>query len=132
MPDIIETGLPTPAQPFSWATHANGVMFTTHGPVDADGKIAGADISAQTRLTLDNLATTVAAAGSSLEDVLQVLIYMDCAQDMPVIDAIYREYFYAPHPNRSSIAVKGFAHPDMLIEMVAYVRIPDQAEPASP
>ncbi|EHP43061.1 endoribonuclease L-PSP [Cupriavidus basilensis OR16] len=101
-------------------------MFTAHGAVDSAGKIAGGDVATQTRLTFDNLAATVAAAGASMTDVAQVLIYMRDAQDMATIDAVYREYFSVPYPNRASVAVQGFVHPEMLIEIVAYVRIPPQ------
>jgi 2-iminobutanoate/2-iminopropanoate deaminase len=127
MPNLISTGLPEPRQPFSWATHASGLMFTAHGPVDANGDIAGRDVAEQTRLTLQNLAQAVTAAGARLQDVAQVLIYMANAKDMPEIDAEYRTFFAAPYPNRTSIAVAGFAHPDMLIELVAYVALPADA-----
>lgn len=105
-------------------------MFTAHGPVDANGEIAGHDITGQTRLTLENLAQAVTAAGARMQDVAQVLIYMANAKDMPAIDAEYRKFFSAPYPNRTSVAVAGFAHPDMLIELVAYVALPSGA--ASP
>ncbi|MGF6574228.1 2-iminobutanoate/2-iminopropanoate deaminase [Paraburkholderia sp. GAS333] len=124
MPNLISTGLPEPRQPFSWATHASGLMFTAHGPVDAHGEIAGDGIAEQTRLTLQNLAQAVMAAGAQMLDVAQVLIYMANAKDMPAIDAEYRKFFAAPYPNRTSVAVAGFAHPDMLIELVAYVALP--------
>ncbi|MBN3853504.1 RidA family protein [Paraburkholderia sp. Ac-20340] len=129
MPDTIETGLPNPGQPFSWATRAGGLMFTAHGPMDSSGAIAGEDIVAQTRLTLANLEQAVKAAGAQLSDVAQVLIYMANAADMPAIDAEYRRFFSAPWPNRTSVAVKGFAHPAMLIELVAYVGLPSAATP---
>ena len=124
MPEIISTGLPQPNQPFSWATHANGMMFTAHGPVDPTGAIAGEDIAAQARLTLKNRAAAVEAAGARLDDVAQVLIYMSDASDMPAIDAEYRKVFKPPYPNRACVAVKGFAHPAMRIELVAYVALP--------
>ncbi|SOZ39291.1 RidA family protein [Cupriavidus neocaledonicus] len=124
MAEIIPTPLPEPAQPFSWATQAAGLMFTAHGPVDAAGNIAGGDITAQARLTFGNLAAAVEAAGCRLDDVAQVLVYMHAPGDMPAIDAVYREFFRAPYPNRASVAVAGFAHPAMLIEIVAYVRLP--------
>lgn len=127
MPDLIRTGLPEPSQPFSWATHAGALMFTAHGAVDGAGRIAGDDVAAQARLTFGNLAATVATAGASMADVVQVLIYMRDARDMATIDDVYREFFSAPYPNRASVAVQGFAHPDMLIEIVAYVRIPPQS-----
>lgn len=123
MPETISTGLPEPSQPFSWATHANGMMFTAHGPVDSTGAIAGEDIAAQARLTLENLASAVAVAGARLDDVTQVLIYMSDASDMPAIDTEYRKVFKPPYPNRACVAVKGFAHPAMRIELVAYVAL---------
>jgi 2-iminobutanoate/2-iminopropanoate deaminase len=127
MPDPIPTGLPEPAQPFSWATRAGGLMFTAHGPVDETGAIAGDDIAGQARLTFANLAKAVAAAGARLDDVAQVLLYMADAADMPAIDAEYRKVFRAPYPNRASVAVAGFAHPRMRIELAAYVALPAPA-----
>src|ERR1700761_7882844 len=99
MPNLISTGLPEPRQPFSWATHAGGLMFTAHGPVDASGAIAGRDIVEQARLTLENLLQAVSAAGARMQDVAQVLIYMANAKDMPAIDIEYRKFFTAPYPN---------------------------------
>jgi enamine deaminase RidA (YjgF/YER057c/UK114 family) len=78
---------------------------------------------------LQNLARAVSAAGAQLQDVAQVLIYMANAKDMPAIDTEYRKFFAAPYPNRTSVAVAGFAHPDMLIELVAYVVLPAGAPP---
>lgn len=127
MPQLIPVGLPEPSQPFSWATHANGMMFTAHGPVDETGAIAGKNIAEQARLTFANLALAVAAAGARMEDVAQVLMYMADARDMPIIDAEYRKFFQAPYPNRACVAVQGFAHPDMRIELVAYVALGRQA-----
>ncbi|WP_233852190.1 RidA family protein [Paraburkholderia sp. HD33-4] len=123
MPELIPVGLPEPNQPFSWATHANGLMFTAHGPVDASGAIAGDGIAEQARLTFANLAQAVRSAGARMEDVVQVLMYMADAREMSIIDAEYRKVFQAPYPNRACVAVQGFAHPDMRIELVAYVAL---------
>lgn len=43
--------------------------------------------------------------------------------DMPVIDAVYREFFQPPYPNRSSAGV-ALVVPGMKIEIVAYVAVP--------
>ncbi|MCY1200062.1 2-aminomuconate deaminase [compost metagenome] len=124
MATTIETGLPPMGQPFSWATRVGPLMFTAQGPVDARGGIAGDDIGAQARLTFENLRKSVQAAGAGLSNVAQVLIYMKEADDMRAIDEVYREFFEPPYPNRSSVVVKGFAHPTMHIEIVAYVELP--------
>lgn len=125
MKQVIDVGLPALKQPFSWAVKASGAMlFTAHGPVRTDGTIDTGPIEAQTRLTFENLRRAVQAAGGSMEDVTQVLIYMTDVADMPAIDAVYREFFEAPYPNRSSAAVAALVVPGMRIEIVAYAMVP--------
>ncbi|KTT27845.1 RidA family protein [Pseudacidovorax intermedius] len=125
MKQVIDVGLPALKQPFSWAVKASGAMlFTAHGPVRTDGTIDTGAIHAQARLTFDNLRRAVQAAGGTMADVTQVLIYMTDVADMPAIDAVYREFFEAPYPNRSSAAVAALVVPGMKIEIVAYAMVP--------
>lgn len=125
MKQVIDVGLPALKQPFSWAVKATGAMlFTAHGPVRTDGTIDTGPIEAQTRLTFENLRRAVQAGGGSMADVTQVLIYMTDVADMPAIDAVYREFFEAPYPNRSSAAVAALVVPGMKIEIVAYAMVP--------
>ena len=125
MKQIIETGLPPLKQPFSWAVKATGSMlFTAHGPVRPDGTIDPGPIADQARLTFSNLRMTLVAAGGTLADVTQVLIYMTDVADMPAIDNVYREFFSAPYPNRSSAAVAALVVPGMKLEIVAYAMLP--------
>ena len=124
MKQVIDTGLPPLKQPFSWAVKASGQMlFTAHGPVRQDGSIDTGPIEQQARLTFANLQGAVRAAGGTMADVAQVLIYMTDVADMPVIDAVYREFFEAPYPNRSSMGVAGLVVPGMKIEIVAYAMV---------
>lgn len=123
MKQVIDTGLPPLAQPFSWAVKASGLLFTAHGPVLPDGRIETGSIEAQTRLTLANLSQALKAGGGHLSDVAQVLIYLTDMADMPAVDAVYREYFEPPYPNRSSVAVTALAVPGMRIELVAYASL---------
>ena len=123
MKHIVDTGLPPIGQPFSWAVKAGGLLFTTHGPVRGDGTLDTGPIERQTRLTLENIRTAVTAAGGQMSDVAQVLIYMTDERDMPAIDRVYREFFEAPYPNRSSVAVRGLVAPGMRVEMVVYAAI---------
>jgi enamine deaminase RidA (YjgF/YER057c/UK114 family) len=127
-PTAIDAGLPALGQPFSWAIKADlsrsHLLFTAHGPVRPDGTIETGDVSAQARLTFANLRQAVVAAGGSLADVAQVLIYMTDVADMPAIDAVYREFFAPPYPNRSSAAVAALVVPGMKLEIVAYAVVP--------
>jgi enamine deaminase RidA (YjgF/YER057c/UK114 family) len=124
MKEIVDTGLPPLKQPFSWAVKAAGLLFTAHGPVRPDGTIDTGPIEVQARLTFANLSRAVAAAGGGLQDVTQVLIYMTDVADMPEIDRVYREFFEAPYPNRSSMGVSALVVPGMKIEIVAYAAVP--------
>ena len=123
MKQVIDCGLPALAQPFSWAVKGGNLLFTAHGPVRADGGIETGTIEAQARLTFANLRRAVEAAGGSLADVTQVLIYMIDIGDMKAIDAVYREFFAPPYPNRSSAAVAALVVPGMKLEIVAYAAL---------
>lgn len=126
MLQVVDTGLPALKQPFSWAVKASGgaLLFTAHGPVRPDGSIDTGPIEQQARLTFENLRNAAQAAGGTLANVAQVLIYMTDVADMPAIDAVYREFFSAPYPNRSSMGVAGLVVPGMKIEIVAYAVVP--------
>ncbi|MFT4265933.1 MAG: RidA family protein [Xenophilus sp.] len=124
MKQVVDVGLPPLSQPFSWAVKATGAMlFTAHGPVRPDGSIDTGPVERQARITFTNLRNAVQAAGGTMGDVTQVLIYMTDVADMPAIDAVYREFFEAPYPNRSSAAVAGLVVPGMKIEIVAYAMV---------
>jgi 2-iminobutanoate/2-iminopropanoate deaminase len=126
MKHVIDTGLPALQQPFSWAVKVpagQSLLFTAHGPVRADGSIDTGSIQAQARLTFANLEQSLRAAGGTLADVAQVLIYMTDVADMPAIDAVYREFFQTPYPNRSSAAVAALVVPGMKLEIVVYASL---------
>ena len=123
MKEVIDVGLPQLKQPFSWAVKSSGMLFTAHGPVRQDGTIDTGPVEDQARLTLTNLRRAVEAAGGTLEDVTQVLVYMTDVTDMPVIDGVYCEFFQSPYPNRSSAAVAALVVPGMRLEIVAYAMI---------
>ena len=131
MKEIIDVGLPALKQPFSWAVKSHGMLFTAHGPVRTDGTIDTGPIEEQARLTFGNLKRAVQAAGGGMQDVTQVLIYMLDIKDMATIDAVYREFFEAPYPNRSSAAVAALVVPGMKMEIVAYAMVPAASSPGA-
>lgn len=125
MKQVVDVGLPPLKQAFSWAVKAKGEMlFTVNGPVRPDGSIDTGSIEQQARLTFANLQRATQAAGGSLENVTQVLIYMTNVADMDSIDKVYREFFSAPFPNRASVGVAALVEPGMKLEVLAYAMIP--------
>lgn len=126
---VIGTGLPKSAtQLFEWAVLNNGTLYTAQIPIGADGAVVAGGIEKQAQQVFKNLKQTLASAGASSRDVAQVLIYVTDRAWLPAVNAVYREHFSAPFPNRASFVVAGLAREDMLIEIVAYASASPQAK----
>jgi len=127
MKRTVKTGLPAPSAPIEWATIADGVFYTAQIPIKPDGSIETGDIGKQTTLTLDNLKKSLKAAGGTLADVAQVLIYLPDPADFPGMNAVYAKYFTPPYPNRATIVAQLMV-PGAKIEIVAYAHIRKSAK----
>lgn len=122
MKRAVNSGLPKPSAPIEWATIADGIVYTAQIPLKADGSIESEDIRTQTRLTLDNLRQTLLAAGGTLSDVAQVLVYLPDPKDFPGMNEVYGQYFTVPFPNRATIVAQLMV-PGARIEIVAYAHV---------
>ncbi|EJN25532.1 putative translation initiation inhibitor, yjgF family [Pseudomonas sp. GM78] len=120
MKHAIKTDLFASRAPLEWAVVGSGTLYTAQIPIDREGQVVSGGIEAQTRQTLDNLRHTLQAAGSTLDAVTQVLIYVTDRRYLATVNAIYGEYFQAPYPNRAAIVVAGLAREEMLVELVVY------------
>jgi 2-iminobutanoate/2-iminopropanoate deaminase len=74
-------------------------------------------IEAQTTQTIENLRSTLEAAGASLEDVIKVNVYLINIDDISVMSEVYRRYFPKDAPARTTVGVAGLARADLLIEI---------------
>jgi enamine deaminase RidA (YjgF/YER057c/UK114 family) len=120
MKHAIKTDLFASRAPLEWAVVGHGTLYTAQIPIDREGQVVSGGIEAQTRQTLDNLRHTLQAAGSTLDAVTQVLIYVTDRSYLATVNRIYAEYFQAPYPNRAAIVVAGLAREEMLVELVVY------------
>lgn len=123
MKTIVKTHLPSENSPIEWAVTADGVLYTAQIPIREDGSIETGDIDAQASLTLSNLKRTVEAAGGTLDDVTQVLVYLTRKEDFQGMNAVYRRTFAKPFPNRATVIVAGLMVPGAVIEIVAYAHL---------
>jgi enamine deaminase RidA (YjgF/YER057c/UK114 family) len=122
MRQAVKTHLPSERVPIEWATTADGILYTAQIPIREDGSIETGDITKQATLTLDNLKRTVEAAGGSMDDVTQVLVYLTSPDAFPGMNAVYEKYFRKPYPNRATL-VAGLMVKGAQIEIVAYAHI---------
>jgi enamine deaminase RidA (YjgF/YER057c/UK114 family) len=120
---IVKTHLPGEDVPIEWAVTADGILYTAQLPIREDGSIEAGDIEAQATLTFSNLKRTVEAAGGTMSDVTQVLVYLTRQQDFSGMNAVYRRFFERPFPNRATVVVAGLMAPGAVIEIVAYAHL---------
>jgi 2-iminobutanoate/2-iminopropanoate deaminase len=112
-------GLVVPKAPYSPVVVSGDLVFVSgQVPYDADGNVVGSDIAAQTHQALRNLTACLAAAGCGLEDVVKVTAFLTDLAEFAGYNEVYKEYFKAPFPARSTVQV-GLAGFKVEIEAIA-------------
>ena len=85
----------------------------------ADDSIAGEDIRTQTRSVIENIRDSLAAAGASLAEVVEVSTFLVSMDDFGGYNEVYGEFFGYQGPARTTVAVAALPHPQLLIEIKA-------------
>jgi len=70
----------------------------------ATGKLAEG-IEEQTRRALENLKAVLEAAGSGMDQVLKVTVFLANMDDFAAMNDVYSSYFHEPFPARSAVEV---------------------------
>ena len=130
MKKAVETGLAPIDAPLEWAVTSNGVFYAALIAVRPDGSMDTGDIRSQTAQTLENPKVSLAAAGGTMEDVVQVLIYLTDRKDAKAMNEVYGTYFSKPYPNRATVVISELLVPGCIVEMVVYAHIGSSKEPA--
>ena len=114
-------GLSEPISHYSDAVRAGNTIYVSgQASLDANGNLVGpSDVVAQTRQTLENMKTVLAAAGATLDDVVKVTVYLATRDDRPKVNEVRKEYFKANRPASTLIEISRFAIEGMLIEIEA-------------
>lgn len=104
------------------AVVANGVVYL-RGQVGQDLKttevIGNGDVVAQTNQAMSNIKELLEEAGSSLEDIVKLVVYMtDVRFREPVYQAMGK-WLKGVHPVSTGIIVSGFARPEWVVEIDA-------------
>jgi reactive intermediate/imine deaminase len=97
---------PAPGGSYSHGVVANGFLYTCGmGLIDpATGKIVDGGIAEQTRQTLKNLQAILDSKGAKFENVLKVTSHLqEVNRDFKAYDEVYREFFTAPFPVRTTV-----------------------------
>jgi 2-iminobutanoate/2-iminopropanoate deaminase len=112
--------MPTPKGHYTPGIAANGMVFVSGQlPMDpATGEIVPGGITAQTERALRNVELVLEAAGSSLDRVVQMTIYIPDGELWGGVNAVYARVMGSHRPARAVVPVSPL-HYGALIEIQA-------------
>lgn len=123
---------PTPAGHYSQAVVHDGLVFVAGQlPIDpADPSRAPGSVEQQTELALRNVEAILKAAGSGLDRVLQMTIYVTDVSLWGKVNAVYAGIMGAHRPARAVVPAGELRHGMLLeIQAIAAVTATDGAAP---
>lgn len=90
-------------------------------PVDLNtGRFVSGSIKEQTNASLCALRYTLEFAGSSLDQVAKITVYVTDPYMIPAVNEVYAGYFNGENPAKTSLAIKPWRAPfDIEIEAIA-------------
>lgn len=94
--------------PYSQAIVSGGLVFCS-GQIaidPADNEFKPATVEQETNMAITNIKAVLKAAGTDLNKVVKVTVYLSKMEDFPLMNAIYEKYF-KNNPARSTVAVSG-------------------------
>jgi 2-iminobutanoate/2-iminopropanoate deaminase len=123
VPDVVQTNPSAMAPPgghYSHAVTANGFVFVSGElPIAPDGtKLNDAPFEKQAQQVLDNVAHALKGAGSSVEKLTQVRVYVTDIANWPAFNALYAKWTGNHRPARCVVPVPQL-HYGFLIEVEA-------------
>lgn len=90
--------------PFSPAVRVGDLVFVSgQASVDAGGAIVSDTFEGEFRRSVENLRRVLESAGSGLPQVIQTRNYVRDPENLAQFNELYREYFTAPYPARTTI-----------------------------
>lgn len=126
--EVIRTdAAPAAAGPYSQAMRAGDLVFTAGqlGLDPATGEFSGDGVGTQAERALANLAAILDAAGSGMDRLVKVTVFLADIGDWPAVNEVYARLIPEPFPARSAFAVKDLPQGARVeIEAVATVSAP--------
>jgi 2-iminobutanoate/2-iminopropanoate deaminase len=118
--------LPTPVGPYSPGMIVGNLVFVSGqaGRDPTTGRLAGADVEAQTDQVLRNIATILEAAGSGLQHVVRCGVFLVDMNEFPRMNAVYARAFGSHRPARTTVEVSGLPGDGLRVEIDAVAYIP--------
>jgi 2-iminobutanoate/2-iminopropanoate deaminase len=116
---LTPAGTPMPIGPYSHVARAGSLIVIggVAGVDPATGNLAGPDVAAQTRMILKSFAVMLRAAGSDLEHVVHVNVFLADMANFEAMNDAYAEAMGDHRPARTVIGVRELPKPGVRLTM---------------
>lgn len=123
--EIVRVDLAVANPNLSPATKFGNLVFvagqTGRHPVTGE---LGRDIREQTRNVLERIKVILAAAGTSLDNVLSAITHLTRVENLTAYNEEYAKYFPTEKPARTTVTVAALNQPELLVEITVIAGIP--------
>ena len=123
--EIVRVDLAVGNPNLSPATKFGNLVFvagqTGRHPVTGE---LGRDIREQTRNVLERIKVILAAAGTSLDNVLSAMTHLTRVENLTAYNEEYAKYFPTDKPARTTVTVAALNQPELLVEITVIAGIP--------
>jgi len=114
-------GVMAPIGPYSHVAAGGGIvaLSATAGVDPETQELAGPDVASQTARVIKSFEIMLAAAGSDLDHVLHVTVFLTDMADFAAMNAAYEKAMGGRRPARSAIGVAALPKPGACVTMNA-------------
>ena len=106
--EIIKTDkAPAPVGAYSQAVKANGLVFVA-GQIPycmTEDKLVVSSVHKETKVVISNIEAILSAAGSSMDKILKMTVYLKNIGDIKFVNEVFQEVFGDTPPARSVVEV---------------------------
>ncbi|MEM2122460.1 MAG: Rid family detoxifying hydrolase [Candidatus Bathyarchaeia archaeon] len=114
---------PAPVGPYSQAVKIGNLCFISgQAAVDPKtGEKVPGGVRAETRQILENIEKILEAAGSGLEQVVKVTVYLRDIKDYPEMNRVYERFFPKDPPARTTVQAAPPKDFNVEMDVIAYI-----------
>ena len=116
---IVTKEAPGAIGPYSQGIRVGNTVYVSgQTPVDPENGTIPEGIAAQTGRGMKNVEAILKAAGCSMEDVVEVSVFLQDMNDFKAMNKVYKGFFSEPFPTRAAVEVARLPL-DVLVEIKA-------------
>lgn len=106
-----------PVGPYSQAVGIGDLIYTSGQiPLNIEGELVSDNIEGQTGQVLENLKAILEDNGSSLDNVIKTMVFLNDMNNFTKMNEVYSKYFVNSPPARSTVEVSRLPK-DVLVEI---------------